>query len=301
MRIAIVFNSRSGRGRAAAAFEHLRTALSADGHTVVGVPTQATDALAQAISGNDLVIAAGGDGTCNLVAGACMRTGAIMMPFPMGTENLLAREFVCSADVDVACAMIRNTAPSTIDVGHAAGAHFLLMCGIGPDASVTQRMTDRRNGAIHHLSYFEPILEEFMNPNLPALTIDVDGRRLVTAQRGMVLIANGRRFALGLNPAPDADMSDGQLDVVFMPARSGVAVLAWFVQAKAGQHLNRESIRTARGTHITILPDRPSAFQIDGDPGSVVGRQQTLVKPDQPLIATIQPLALRVLRRQSPI
>lgn len=297
MRIAIVFNPRSGRGRAAAAFELLRSALTADGHTVVGVPTQATDPLARAISGNELVIAAGGDGTCNLVAGACMRTGAIMMPYPMGTENLLAREFGCFADVDAACAMINATPPTTIDVGHAAGAHFLLMCGIGPDASVTQRMADRRTGAIRHLSYFEPIVEEFMNPNLPAVTIDIDGRRLVDQQRGMVLIANGRRFALGLNPCPDADMSDGLLDVVFMPARSGFGALTWFLQAKAGQHLNRESICAGQGQHITILPDRPSAFQIDGDPGSVVGRQQTLVKPDQPLVATIQPLALRVLRR----
>jgi len=296
VRTAIVFNPRSGRGRAAAAFGCLRAALTDDGHEVVGIPTQPTDALARAIDGNDLVIAAGGDGTCNLVAGACMRTGAIMMPYPMGTENLLAREFGCSADAQCACEMIREHAPTTIDVGRAAGAHFLLMCGIGPDASITQRMADRRTGAIRHMSYFQPILEEFISPNLPALTIDIDGHRLADAQRGMVLIANARRFALGLNPAPDADMSDGLLDVVFMSARTGISALAWFLQAKVGQHFNRESVRHRLGRHITVRPDRPSSFQIDGDPGSIVGRGQTLATPESPLVITVQPSALRIIK-----
>lgn len=299
MDIAVVFNPRSGRGRAAAAFEQLRTALTADGHHVIGVPTQPADALSTAIAGSTLVIAAGGDGTCNLVAGACMRTGAILMPYPMGTENLLARELGCGAEPRDVCAMIRDASPTTIDVGHAAGSHFLLMCGIGPDASVTQRMADRRTGAIRHLSYFKPIVAEFLSPNLPAVTIDIDGHRLVTCQRGMVLIANGRRFALGLNPAPDADMSDGLLDIVFMPARSGLHALAWFLQAKAGQHLNRTSLHHMRGKHITVLPDRPSAFQLDGDPGSVVGRSQPILSPDHPLAVTVQPLALRVITQRS--
>lgn len=297
MRVAVVFNPKSGRGRAGEVFAAVRAALIADGHSVIGVSPCAPDALARATAGCDVLVAVGGDGTCNLSAAACARNGAALLTYPAGTENLLARELRSSADANEIARQLREDVPMPIDLGEAAGATFAVMCGIGPDAGVTQRLTQRRRGAISHLSYLRPIFEEALAPNLPALRVSVDGRVLVDGERGMLIIANCRRYALGINPAPEARMDDGLLDVVFMPAASTLAALAWLLQAKAGTHTDRASIREARGVSVVIRSDRDAAFQLDGDPASVSCPAISLLRAGATLCVNVRPAAVRVYRR----
>jgi len=278
MRIAIVANPRSGRGRAAGACESLARGLARDGHEVQQTPPRSVEELALETRGCDALIAVGGDGTCALAAAACVRHGAALWPYPMGTENLFAKHLGAVADAEDACRVIGAGATRRMDVGTIDGdAIFLLMTSIGPDAGVVDRLTQRRRGAISHLSYVAPIVEEALRPTLPGLTIDADGERIVTATRGMVVVANIARYALGINPAPDARADDGLLDVVFMPSGNTVAAAAWLIQAKAGQHVNRASIVTRRARRVVIRPDRACVFQADGDPGSVVRPRAGLV------------------------
>src|SRR5678815_1398252 len=92
---------------------------------------------------------------------------------------------------------------------------FVLMCSLGPDASVMRRLDEARRGPISHLSYIRPILAELRDPCLPRVTIEVDGKRVVDGQTGMVVIANSRQYAIRIDPAYKASMTDGLLDMVF--------------------------------------------------------------------------------------
>jgi diacylglycerol kinase family enzyme len=82
---------------------------------------------------------------------------------------------------------------------------------------------------------------------------------------GTVVIANAREYALRMNPAHDADPSDGALDGVSLAARTGGAMLAWVARCLLRLPLPPEA-RRGRAEAWELGFDRPVHLQADGDP-----------------------------------
>ena len=89
------------------------------------------------------VIAAGGDGTASAVANR-IAADIPLLPFPLGTENLLARFLSIRADPAQICDILRDGQTMQFDAGLADGRMFLLMASCGFDADVVRRVQDRR-------------------------------------------------------------------------------------------------------------------------------------------------------------
>ena len=78
-------------------------------------------------------------------------------------------------------------------------------------------------------------------------------------------MANLREYALGLNPASDADPADGALDAVALPARAWPEVVETAVRLWAGAVVPGPD-RAGRAAEWVIRLDRPAWVQADGDP-----------------------------------
>ncbi|MCA9305419.1 MAG: NAD(+)/NADH kinase [Phycisphaerales bacterium] len=263
MSVVVVYNPKSGRGRglsvAALLVDHLR------GRGMGVVSASIREQWRDLLNGARAVIAAGGDGTVHAVASAVLDTGVPVYQCPMGTENLFAREFGMSREpVEIGDAIERGRT-RRVDVGMCNGRAFVIMCSVGCDANVIHRLDRVRNGAISHSSYAMPTLREVMRPAIPKLCVTVDGRVVVDGGRGQLVVANSRQYAMRIDPARDARVDDGALDLVFLPHGTVAGAVAHGARARMRLKDGRGVVR-ARGASIRVESVGGEAvYQFDGE------------------------------------
>lgn len=217
-----------------------------------------------------LLVCVGGDGTLHHALPDALATDTPVYVIPQGTENLFAREFgMVGATGERLAAALREPRFVEVDVGvctPAVGAArpFVIMASFGPDASVIHRLDQVRRGPISHLSYVRPSLTEAFSPALRPLSVEVDGRKVVEGRAGLLVVANSRQYAARIDPAAGASMTDGQLDVVFMPAESTPRVLMWAVQARLRRLGNDPAAIRARGAKVRVVAHGVPS-QVDGE------------------------------------
>jgi diacylglycerol kinase (ATP) len=268
MRVLLLNNPKSGRGTGAAVAAALGDCLREAGHVVAPLaagrdldPATFRHALAQA----DLLVIAGGDGTLHHALPAIIETGARFYHFPLGTENLFTREFGMDQRPETLLRAIERGRVRACDAGVCDQQPFSLMVGVGFDAGVVQRLAAGRSGGTTRGEYIRHAVQELLHPRVPYLTVRVDGRVVVDCTRGMLVVANSRQYAARLDPARQADMSDGLLDVVFYPHETAAELAGWLLSTAAGSHLDVDGLVTSRGTHIRVEMGEPSPYQIDGE------------------------------------
>lgn len=284
-------------------------ALRNAGHTVTTVAVGDPDgALASALRHSDALVIAGGDGTVHRAARDAINAAVPIYHIPCGNENLFARQFGMDRKIHTllralaAPRVVRIDAATVEDANAPADGHVpplsLLMCSVGPDAGVIQRLTALRTRAIGHFAYIEPIVRECVRPSFPPLTVDLDGRRILENARGTLIVANSRQYALRIDPARRADMSDGLLDVVFLPGRGALSALLWAIRCRWRRDIDRCGALYLTGTDVRIQSPEPGPYQIDGDsPGWCGADRDTLSPGSRPLSLHIAllPAALPVL------
>jgi diacylglycerol kinase (ATP) len=250
----------------------------------------------QAAREAELVVIAGGDGSVHHTAPIAMRTGAPIYHLPCGNENLLAREFGMTRvprDLSKAIESGKRIATDvgTIGVNGGAPRHFLLMVSFGPDASVVHRLAASRTRATGHLAYAGPITAEFLRPHLPRVSVWVDGGQVVDDRRGLLVIANSRQYAFRVDPCHRASMTDGKLDVLFMPCEGRWGALRWGVRCRRRRAEACGAV-AATGSEVRVRTD--GASQVDGE-------SHATATAGAELAFGVKPGALRCLAPPSPL
>ncbi len=270
MRAMVLYNPISGRGIACQLAGEISKALLQSQVDVEFFPTEAGDPkqwLAPKLATKpDAVVAVGGDGTIRHVASALLESGIPVYHAASGTENLFAKSMsMSSAPVDVIAAVLAGES-SVIDTATANGSFMLLMASVGFDAAVVADLANHRGASITHFSYVMPCIRQFLRWNPPVISIQVDGKDMVAHQRGWAVIANSNAYARGLNPAKDADIADGLLDVVFLPVTGRMRFLQWVRRLRSGTHLQHPEAMCTRGSSVLVQTQSSAIWQIDGDP-----------------------------------
>lgn len=267
MRFFLLVNPRSGRGKADRVAREFEQAIGAAGHGLTrhDIGGASTGEIVDAVRGHDALFVVGGDGTLHNAAPIAIQTGVPIYHVPTGTENLFARQFGMCASPDRGLRAAAARSIIRADVGVVNGRTFVLMCSMGPDAAVVQQVCASRAGAITRMAYAGPILRQVRSPAVSPLTVVADGQTVVRAEPGLLVVANARTYAARIDPARRASVSDGLLDIVFFPGRSGVRLAAWALAARAGRHLGRKTLvyRTAR--RIEVRSESPLPWQLDGE------------------------------------
>jgi diacylglycerol kinase family enzyme len=161
--------------------------------------------------GVDRIIAWGGDGTANEVAGPLIGTNIVLGLVPGGSGDGLARGLGLPAEPEAALGVALGDSLMLLDVGWIGDRHFLNVGGFGFDAAVAEAFQHRvGRGFIGYLLAGMGCLWNYRNA---AYALDLDG---VTSNedRFLVAFANGRQYGNGFVLAWSADPTDGLLDVV---------------------------------------------------------------------------------------
>lgn len=145
----LIMNRNSGAGNKAALRQEIEAAFMAAGWQVecslVGrrdLHSRTRQIVAQAPGA---LVVAGGDGTINAVAAACLEAERPMGIVPAGTFNYIARNLKVPTEVAEAVAVIVNGAVRRVDVGEMNGRIFLNNAGFGLYVRmIEQRERDKR-------------------------------------------------------------------------------------------------------------------------------------------------------------
>lgn len=285
MRPILLANPKSGRGRATRLRDRFQIAL-----TVAGMDPLALDIPSNGsgggeawdparFSGGSALVVFGGDGTVNAVADQAISTATPIYHVPTGNENLFARAFAMNRSPDRLMTALETRRVQRVDTARCNGRRFLIMASLGPDAQVIRRVTEARTKAIGHLTYVWPVARQLADPIVPRVTVEIDGETVVRDQRGLVIIANSREYAMRVDPATRARFDSGKLDVVFIPARLSASLVPWFVRARTRTHLGARGLVYGSGRTIRVVATE-SPVQIDGEwPGEHGGEVRCEIEP----------------------
>jgi diacylglycerol kinase (ATP) len=270
MRVLVLYNPISGRGKACNMAVEIAQRFLLSPCDVELIQTQVGDPqkwLTPKLAFKpDAVVVVGGDGTLRQVASVLVGKTIPVFHAGSGTENLFAKSMnTNNATPESVANAVVNGERIEIDTATANGEFLLLMASVGFDAAVVTDLANNRARSITHLSYIMPCLRQLLKWNTPEVSIVVDGEEVVQKKIGWVVIANSKQYARGLNPARNANITDGKLDIVFLPLKGRLSLLKWIRLMLRGTHLHHPDVVYTTGCEVEVRSTQPAPWQLDGD------------------------------------
>jgi diacylglycerol kinase (ATP) len=223
-------------------------------------------------AGCDYVIAAGGDGTLNEVVNGIAsprREREICVGVvPLGTGNDFARSLGLSATLEENIDILRSRQTAPVDLVRVRSdltRYFVNVSTGGFSGLVNEKLTPEIKRAWGPLAYVRSAAAALPDLHAYRTTIVLDGTERLSIDLYNVIIANGRFVAAGLPIAPNADPSDGLLDLVLIPKlpKPEMALLA--TEMVLGKHLSSNALIFRRAKKISVRSRPGMWFNVDGE------------------------------------
>ena len=216
-----------------------------------------------ALKGYDAVIAVGGDGTVNEVGCGLIGTDTALGIIPCGSGNGLARHLGVSMDPFKAVKWLDKSVYTTIDYGTINDHPFFCTCGVGFDATVSERFSNA--GSRGMLTYLESILKEIATYNNQLYKLSFDDSS-ETFECFIVTCANAGQWGNNAYIAPTASLQDGLLDVVvihpFTPIDAPLLACQLFNKLLD----KNDNVTIRKASRLTITRENEGPAHYDGDP-----------------------------------
>ena len=211
----------------------------------------------------DCIIAVGGDGTVNEVARNLLYSDVALGIIPRGSGNGLARELNIPMDVRSAIDVIFSDNISVIDACKANDNVFFCTCGVGFDATISEEFAkEKKRGS---LTYVKDIVGKYLDykPEEYELQINDD---TITEKAFLITCANASQYGNNAYIAPNADISDGQMDVTILSSFNTFDIGPLAIQLFTKTIDKNSKIKVLRTKKVTILRQKEGVMHIDGDP-----------------------------------
>ena len=235
-------------------------------HAVELVKRKAVEYAGQAIR----FYACGGDGTLNEVAaGAAGLANVSITHFPCGSGNDFIKLFGADCQSFKALENLIDGKEVPMDYIETDCGVSLNVFSVGVDARVAAGMQKYKRipllhgSAAYNMSTVENVLKGLHEP----YGIEIDGVDY-SGEHTLVLAGNGRFYGGGFNPVPEADPTDGLLEVLLIKAVDLLTVMKVIGAYKAGQHRNYPQYIThlqAKSLTIWHKNGKDMTINLDGE------------------------------------
>ena len=285
LRVLICTSPKAGTGGGREGIAHLVEALKA-----LNIPTEVTTDIKRVrdVSGfgdpsfphsrepSHVIVSAGGDGTLALIA-QNTPPSTVLMPMPLGTENLLAKHFGFSCQTDAMIDTLLNGCDTALDAGSANGKIFLVMATCGFDAEVVRAMHLRRRGHINRFSYAGPIVRTLRHYRFPPLNVtwfsaeealqesNSDHEAPHYHECRWAMVFNLPRYAASLPIEREACGDDGKLNFYGLKSGSVASGLRYLGGIVTGRHIHWSDVFRQSITGCRITSPESVSYQLDGD------------------------------------
>lgn len=209
-------------------------------------------------AGSRNIVVAGGDGSLHAVIAALYRRhdlkGTVLGLLPLGTGNDFARGTGIPLDIAEAAGVVLRNRPRPMDlvvdeVGEVVvnGVHV----GAGAEASRRGAGLKERFGRIGY-----PIGAALtaLKPPMVRVRVEVDGEVVQDLDEPVLQVAvgNGSSVGGGTELTPDADPSDGHLDVMVARSAGMLARALYAAHLGFATHHHRDDVTYLRGRAVSV-------------------------------------------------
>lgn len=224
-------------------------------------------AVRAARNGSSDVIVAGGDGTINEAIQGLAGTKARLAIIPRGTANVLARELGLPLDEEQAVAVAAQGKSRRIYLGLAIDEttherrHFVLMAGIGLDASVVQRVQPSLKKRIGKGAFWISGLSHLAKWNPKPFTLEIEGKNYTAT---FAAIGKAARYGGDLSITPGARLDLPEFEICIIETSSRLHYLHLLSYAlRAGMPADKRGVRFVRAASVRAKGD--AQVQVDGE------------------------------------
>ena len=262
----LAINPTSGQGRGAKVGQEVANYLAdrkIHYRIVTGAnPVQFQENLRKESGVGTGIIAVGGDGLMHMSLQVAAHTNLPLVTIPAGTGNDFVRTLGWNPDrpLEPLWAAITKE-PEIIDLGNVDGEYFAAIASTGFDSLVNERANKMKwpkgpakyNVAMaFELPKFKPLQYNFT----------IDGK---TFQREAMLIAagNGKSYGGGMLVCPNADLTDGLLDLMILNPVTKREFVQIFRSVYEGKQIEHPQVEIIRAKEIYI--DAPAICYADGE------------------------------------
>lgn len=213
------------------------------------------------------LVVIGGDGMIHLSVQALAGSSTVLGVIPAGTGNDLARALGIPRNDPLAAAdVVISGLQRTIDLGRTRSHWFSTVLCAGIDSRVAERVSGMRwpSGRLrYHLATLAELRD--LRPRHYRLRLDdrADGGE-VELEGLLVAVGNTSSYGGGQLICPNADPTDGKLDLVTADAMGLRELIPLFLQLQHGRHLGHPKITVYR-VHSVRLEEGDVAAWADGE------------------------------------
>lgn len=270
-----IVNRTAGGGRCKKLAPDALSELRSRGVTLEVVYTEAPKhgaelAKAAAKRGARRFLSVGGDGTASEMVNGLLAAGVSreceLAMLPLGTGNSFLRDFGVT-DLQAAATVIAEGESKPIDVlrlTHEDGVtHFINTMGTGFVARAGE-LTNERFKRLGAAGYIAAVLVCIANLRYEQNTLRYAGT-IDDATTVLTSFSNSQYTGGAMRMAPDADVTDGLLDIVRADRMSRAALVAAFARIFAGTHTELERVRTQQVPRVEFADASHQPVLIDGD------------------------------------
>ena len=276
-----IVNPAAGAGKTARRWPHIMALLKSIGlrfeHDWTEAPGHATELAREAAQkGYEQIVSVGGDGTIHEVVNGLYASGNIkdvlMGIISTGTGGDYARTIGLRRPYQEICRCLVNPQKLTVDLGvmqymsngrevHRLFANF---AGMGFDAEIVRRTTQQFKSLGSAASYLLGLFTTLVSYKNRAVSLVIDGE-VVNRDVCTVIMNNGKYGGGGMLTAPDADLTDGYLDVLIIGNLSKPDLLWSLPSIYKGTHLAHPKVELRKAREIEVRTEESLFLQADGE------------------------------------
>jgi YegS/Rv2252/BmrU family lipid kinase len=217
----------------------------------------------RAAEADEVPVVISGDGLIGAIGGALAGSETPLGIVPGGRGNDLARVLGIPAEPADAVAVLAAAQTRRIDVGEVNGRRFLGIVSVGFD-SEANRLANETRWLRGNLVYAYAGVRTLLGWKPARFTLRVgEERERFTGYS--VSVANSKAFGGGMFIAPDADLVDGEFDVVTVGEVGKLRFLGNLPKVFKGTHVEEDEVRVFRASRLELSASRPFPVYADGE------------------------------------
>ncbi len=267
MPLALLVNPASAHGRTLKLLPRVEQELDA---RRIAFRVERTQGLAdgvekalRAVEAGEVPVVMSGDGLIGAVGGALAGSETPLGIVPGGRGNDLARVLGIPDDPEGAVAVLAAGNTRRIDVGEANGKRFLGIASTGFDADANT-IANETSWLRGNLVYAYAGIRTLIRWKPARFTVQVGEERLRFTGYS-VSAANSKAYGGGMMLAPDADLCDGEFDVVMIAEGSKLRFLGNLPKVFKGTHVDEDEVSVFRAPRLELSASRAFAVYADGE------------------------------------
>ena len=213
------------------------------------------------------IYACGGDGTLNeVVQGAAGYDNVAVSVFSGGSGNDFVKIF--SDPTAFFCLeRLLDAEETTFDLIQCNDDLALNICSVGLDARIGTDVANYKRLPLlqGYRAYVASTVINVLRGIAEHYVVEIDGET-IDGEQTFVCVCNGRYYGGGFNPVPEADPTDGLLDILLVKKVSRLQVPGIVGKYKNGKYKELpELVRHFRTEKVRILCDKPTPISLDGE------------------------------------